>query len=85
MALKPNGGQITIREQIIEDPVSELTFQTSDIRSYLQQSATEYVEARQSLDEAAAQLETRRLRLEEAMRRYYRDITDRDLPIRHRN
>ena len=27
MALKPDGGQITIKEQIIEDPVSGLTFQ----------------------------------------------------------
>ena len=27
MTLKPNGQQVTIREQIIEDPVSELTFQ----------------------------------------------------------
>jgi hypothetical protein len=27
MAVKPNGGTCTVREQIIEDPVSGLTFQ----------------------------------------------------------
>lgn len=54
----------------------------SNIRSFFQEAADEYIDARQGLEEAGFRVEAKRRNLEEALQRFYQQITGRSLAIR---
>ena len=54
----------------------------SDIRSFLQEAADEYTDARKQLRVAGCRLEAKRRNLQEALQRFYQKTTGRSLTIR---
>lgn len=55
------------------------------IERYLEETADEYTEARHGVREAASRLEAQRKKLQDALRRFYKALTGRSLPIKNRS